>query len=489
MTVPLDVRNDIRSMDADGVPRAEIAKRLRVSRNTVAKYADMEDMSPEPPLPERRRRPALEGHETWVESVLEADLGAPRKQRHTAKRVFDRLVDERGYEGSYSTVRRFVLDWRQARSAGGGEGYLELEWPAGTCQADYGNFRAVIAGEELDLKLLTATLPRSNDRQCVAARSQASECLCAGLAEIFGRWGRAPRVMVLDNATEAGRMVRGEVTESRLFSQFRAHYRFEARYCNPYSGNEKGSVENAVGFLRRNLLVPVPSFGSMEELNRYLAAGCAGLNAASRARDGRPTPEALADDLAEMRALPGVPFDAVRWVPAKADKRGYVTAAGREYVAGPAWHDRRLLVGLRAGTVEILADRGRRVAVLPRAFGEGPAVRNPASLVPALVARPRAFGESTIRRDMPAGLVDGIDRMDAAGRRRALRAIGRASGASGFAAACEAALRVVEGGRVPDDATVDVLARRIAAGGAAAVGGADLAVYDGFLKGAVADGR
>ena len=110
MTVPLDVRNDIRSMDADGVPRAEIAKRLRVSRNIVAKYADMEDMSPEPPLPERRRRPALEGHETWVESVLEADLGAPRKQRHTAKRVFDRLVDKRGYEGSYSTVRRFMLD-------------------------------------------------------------------------------------------------------------------------------------------------------------------------------------------------------------------------------------------------------------------------------------------------------------------------------------------------------------------------------------------
>ena len=365
--------------------------------------------------------------------MLEADLGAPRKQLHTAKRVFDRLVDERGYEGSYSTVRRFVLDWRQARSAGGGEGYLELEWPAGTCQADYGNFRAVIAGEELDLKLLAATLPRSNDRQCVAARSQASECMCAGLAEIFERWGRAPRVMVLDNATEAGRMVRGEVTESRLFSQFRARYRFEARYCNPYSGNEKGSVENAVGFLRRNLLVPVPSFGSMEELNRYLAAGCAGLNAASRARDGRPAPEALADDLVEMRALPGVPFDAVRWVPAKADKLGYVTAAGREYVAGPAWHDRRLLGGLRAGTVEILADRGRRVAVLPRAFGEGPAVRNPASLVPALVARPRTFGESTIRRDMPAGLVD-------------------------------------------------VLARRIAAGGAAAAGGADLAVYDGFLK-------
>lgn len=143
---------------------------------------------------------------------------------------------------------------------------------------------------------------------------------------------------------------------------------------------------------------------------------------------------------------------------------------------------------MRADTVEILADRGRRVAVLPRAFGEGPAVRNPLSLVPALVARPRAFGESTIRRDMPAALVEGIDRMDAAGRRRALRSISRASEASGFEAACRAALRVVEGGRVPDDATVDVLARRIAAGGGAP-GGPDLGVYDGFLKGAAADGR
>ena len=78
--------------------------------------------------------------------------------------------------------------------------------------------------------------------------------------------------------------------------------------------------------------------------------------------------------------------------------------------------------------------------------------------------------------------------MDAAGRRRALRSISRASEASGFEAACRAALRVVEGGRVPDDATVDVLARRIAAGGGAP-GGPDLGVYDGFLKGAVAGGR
>lgn len=344
-------------------------------------------------------------------------------------------------------MQRFVRELRLARAAAGGEGYLELEWAPGTCQVDFGNFRAAVGGRTLDLKLLVATLPHSNDRQCVALMSQRSECLCSGLLEIFRRWGRAPAAMVLDNATEAGRMVRGEVTESRLFSQFRAHYRFESRYCNPYSGNEKGSVENAVGFLRRNLLVPVPAFGALPELNAFLAEGCARVNAAARCRDGRPHGEAYREDLAAMRSLPGVEFDAVRWVTARADKRGYVEADGREYVAGPAWHGRSLLVGMRASTVEILADRGRRVAVLPRAFGEGPAVRNPLSLVPAIIARPRAFGESTIRRDMPPGLVEGIDRMDSAGRRRTLRSIGRASESSGFEAACEAALRVVEGGR------------------------------------------
>lgn len=295
--MPLDTVNDIRSMDAAGRSRSEIARVLHVSRNTVAKYADMEDMSPAAPTPQRRGRPALEGNEEWIAGVLEADLGAPRKQRHTARRIYDRLVAERGYAGSYSTVQRFVRELRLPRAAAGGEGYLELEWAPGTCQVDFGNFRAAVGGSALDLKLLVATLPYSNDRQCVALMSQRSECLCAGLLEIFRRWGRAPAAMVLDNATEAGRMVRGEVTESRLFSQFRAHYRFESRYCNPYSGNEKGSVENAVGFLRRNLLVPVPAFGTLPELNAFLARGV---------REGQRG-GALQRRQAARRGLPGGP--------------------------------------------------------------------------------------------------------------------------------------------------------------------------------------
>lgn len=483
MTVPLQTQHDIREMDARGVPRARIARELGVSRNTVAKYADMEDMSPAPPFPAARPRPSLAGHEEWIDSVLAGDLGAPRRQRHTARRIYDRMVSERGCEGSYSSVCRHVAEWGRGR-ASAGDGFLELEWAPGTAQADYGNFEAVLAGRRIALKLLVLTLPHSNARSCVAGMAERAECLCDGLREIFEQVGRAPSTLVLDNATEAGRRLRGVVTESDLSSRFRAHYRCSSRYCNPYSGHEKGSVENAVGFLRRNLLVPVPEAPSLAEPDAGLAAGCARINAdpSSRCRDGRPVSEAMAEDLAAMAALPATPFDAVRWLSRKSDGRGHVAVDGRLYLAGPAWHDRRLTVGVRAATVEVLADRGRRVAELPRAFGEGEPVRSPLSLVPALVARPRAFSESPIRRDMPPALVEAIDRLDATGRRRVLRAISRAAESSGFAAARGAAARALSAGRVPGDAEVDMAARRIAAGEPGR-GGADLSVYDGLVRG------
>jgi transposase len=209
-------------MDAMGVPRAEIARRLGLSRNTVAKYAEIKDMSPVPPVAGRRARPSIDAYAAWIASVLEADLGAPRKQRHTAKRIYDRLVAERGYEGSYSSVRRFVAEWRREHGQGG-LGSLELEWRPGSAQVDFGNFECDIAGERVAAKLLVAALPHSNARFCVAVRSERAECMCWGLREIFERIGRAPHTLVLDNATEAGRMLRGKVTESELFSQFRAH--------------------------------------------------------------------------------------------------------------------------------------------------------------------------------------------------------------------------------------------------------------------------
>ncbi len=485
MTVSPGEQGDVRRMDRDGVPRAQIARKMHLSRNTVARYADRQDMSPEPPVPREKAHLATDAMAAWIDPVPEADLSAPKRQRHTARRIYGRAVAERGCAGSYSSVRRHVARWKEGHATGPREGYLGLEWAPGTAQVDLGDLEAVIAGAPAALKLPVATFPHPSARLCVALACERAEVFCAGLRMIFEWAGRAPRTLVPGDATEAGGMPFGKIVEPRPLSHLRAHCRCGSRHRGPCSGNERGSVESAVGLLRRNLLVPVPEAASPDGLNEVLHEGCERTSGRSEGREGKPTREALAEDLAGMLALPGVPFDAVRWQKAKSDKRGYVRTDGNPCRAGPAWHDRGPVVGVRAETVEVPADRGRHVATLPRSLGQRGTVRDPASPMPALVAGPRASGESVIRRDMPQGLADAIDRLDEAGRRQAPRVPGKCAEVSGFEAACEAEGRVPASGRIPDEASADMLARRIAAGGREECAGPDLPACDGFLGGGV----
>ena len=128
-------QQDIRRLDAQGIPHAEIARRLGIDRGTVAKYAGMEDCSPK--QPQRRRVPSmLDEYKPLVDEWLEADRFMPRKQRHTARRVYDRLVAEYEFGGSYSTVLRYVREWKRVNREPG-DGYVELEWTPGTAQTEF----------------------------------------------------------------------------------------------------------------------------------------------------------------------------------------------------------------------------------------------------------------------------------------------------------------------------------------------------------------
>lgn len=478
--MPRSTQECIRELRIRGKSQREVAASLGVSRNTVAKY-EAADLSPRPPVRPVPSSPTMAPYADVVAGWLEADAGAPRKQRHTARRVFDRLVAEHGFGGSRSTVERFVRRWREDHTPKTG-GFLELSWPPGSAQGDYGNARATIGGEGVDLHALVVTLPRSNARYAVCSMAQRSECLCESLLLVFEHLGGVPPVLVLDNATEAGRRLGGLVRESALFTAFRQHHGFEVRFCNPYAGHEKGSVENAVGFLRRNLMVPVPEAPDLAALNSRLLAGCDALLAADHYREGVPIADLLAEDRAALLPLPATRFDCVRWERRRADKEGRVEVDGTLYCAGPYWHGRWMVVGLRAGSVEIMDEHGRRAASLPRSWGGSGTVVDPATLIPAVTARPRSWGQSQLRAAVPPAMRDGMDRLGADGRRRVLRAVRRASASSGFEAAAGAAASIFEGGRVPDGPGVDMLARRIASG-APPGGGADLAVYDALVGG------
>lgn len=303
MTKPVSIQQRIRILDARGVSWREIARQLGVSRDTVRKYATMEDCSPKPAV-RRGRRSLIDAHSETVDSWLAADRLMPRKQRHTARRVYDRLVEEEGFQGSYSSVQRYVRRWREGHRPDG-DGYLELDWSAGVMQVDFGEAVATIGGGDVKVHCLVATFPHSNMRYVAATPGENAECVCEGLAQIFDHIGMAPRVLVLDNATGAGhRVAWDKVTVVRVFAMFCDHYRLETRFCNPYSGNEKGSVENAVGFLRRNLMVPKPNAESHRQLTRHLLSRCDAIADSDHYRSGRPIRELFDEERGELQPLP-----------------------------------------------------------------------------------------------------------------------------------------------------------------------------------------
>jgi transposase len=419
-----------------------------------------------------------------VDKWLASDRFMPRKQRHTAKRVYDRLVAEEGFGGSYSMVQRYVKRWHRDHRLPS-DGYLELQWDPGVAQVDFGQAQAVVAGDRTTVHCLVVSFPFSNMRYALALPGENAECVCSGLRAVFEHAGAVPRVVVFDNATGVGhRTSDGKVSTVRVFDLFASHYRMETRFCNPESGNEKGSVENAVGFLRRNIMVPLLNAESHGQLSRFMLGRCDEIAAKPHYRKGAPIRDLFAEERACMQPLPRTPFDAVRWETRKADKEGNVEIDGNRYLAGPSWRGWTLDVGLRAESVEILTRDGRRAARLPRVYGDSPVtVRNPASLLPALARKSRAWGESPIRGDFPDALRTHIDTQSAEERRASLRLISKACDQSGFEAALRAAESIIGHGRGLDEPSLMTLARRIAQGETDDPCAApDLSVYDSFME-------
>ena len=230
MTTPVRIQQSIRQLETKGLTHTQIARELGVSRTTVVKYATR-DYSPVPPTGGTASRSLVAGeYARKADEWLEADRRMPRKQRHTARRVHERLVEECGFEGSYSSVQRWVKRWRQ-RHRGEAEGFSELEWAPGSAQVDFGQALAVVAGVERTVHFLVVSFPYSNMRYVAALPGETAECVCHGLNKVFSHAGMVPRVLVFDNATGVGhRRADGTVTQTRLFSLFCAHYGFETRW-------------------------------------------------------------------------------------------------------------------------------------------------------------------------------------------------------------------------------------------------------------------
>ena len=195
MTTPVRIRQRIRQLEGQGSDHTRIARELGVSRTTVIKYATR-DYSPSSTGGRAATRSLMTGEyaraaDEWPAS----DLRLPRKQRHTARRVHERLVAELGFPGEYSSVQRWVKQWREAHRRES-DGFAELEWAPGVAQVDFGQARVVVAGMERTVHFLAVSFPYSNMRYVAALPGETAECVCHGLSMVFAHMGMAPRVLV-----------------------------------------------------------------------------------------------------------------------------------------------------------------------------------------------------------------------------------------------------------------------------------------------------
>ena len=256
-----------RACHVEGMSIREAARVFGLHRDTVRKML-MYSAPPGYRRAERAPRPMLDRYTGVIDGILEEDEGRPPKQRHTAKRVLERLREEHGFSGGYTIVKEYVRE-RRLRMR---EMFVPLVHPPGHAQADFGEALVEIGGVEQKAHYLAVDLPHSDACFVKAYPAETTEAFCDGHNAAFAFFGGVPRSMLYDNTTIAVARILGggRRQRTRVFAELQSHYLFADRFGRPGKGNDKGHVENLVGYARRNFLVPVPRFASWDGLNAHL---------------------------------------------------------------------------------------------------------------------------------------------------------------------------------------------------------------------------
>jgi len=274
---------------------------------------------------ERKIDPYVE----WVRGVLTRDREVPRKQRHTAKRIFERLRAERGYQGGYTAVKELVAELKTR----GQEVFVPLIHRPGEAQVDFGHALVNVSGVLKKCPFFVMSLPYSDGFFVQVFERENTEAFWEGHVRAFRFFQAVPNRITYDNTRVAvARMLGGR--ERKLtdgFLQLQSHYLFEEHFCLPARGNEKGVVEGIVRYARANFLVPVPQVRSLEELNAWLEQRCReDLKRRLRGKTGCKE-ELLAEELCVMRQLPLTDFEANRVESTRASNLSLVRFDGNDY--------------------------------------------------------------------------------------------------------------------------------------------------------------
>jgi len=380
----------------------ELAREYGHHRKTIRKILQGEE-----PGYRRSREPAhprMDGVAEVIKGWLRSDRTSPRKQRHTARRIFQRLVDEHGFPGAESTVRRWVRQCKAEMGLGpaANEAVLPLDPAVGEeAEVDWGRAWVILAGRRQEVKLFCLRSRYSGKAFVRAYPWERQEMFFDGHMAAFNYYGGVFPTLIYDNLTSAVRTVlRGKQRrEQERFVSFRSYYTFAARYCNPGRGQEKGGVEGLVGYARRNFLVPLPAVRDYEELNRLLLDRCvADSRRVLAGREDERTIQARhEEERPRLLPLPARPYENQKLTPVRISRYQTATVDRNRYSVPGAYVGRQLRAQVGCWRVRVF-DGNRTVAEHPRVFGNSKWQLDPQHYLAAIREKVAAFDSARVIR-------------------------------------------------------------------------------------------
>lgn len=415
----------IKQMQREGMSRTEISERLSVDRKTVRKYVLQGDFVPG--CKEVQARPSkLDQWKPVIDTWLEDDQRMRYKQRHTARRVHNRLREEYGdnYDCSYPLVQRYCKQ-KHAMRRRDREGFQELVWYPGEAQMDFGEVDSYDGDELARFKFLTVSFPHSNGSYTQLFGGETAECVTHGLVDIFNRIGGVPRRLVVDNASGVGKRIGERVQFSELFLRFKCHYNFDVTFCNPYSGHEKGHVENKIGYVRRNFFVPAPAIEDIEEFNRYLLKKSEEDWGRDHYKKHRSIAELFEEDRKAFHPLPEKPFHPFRVEKIPTDGYGkFCLERQHWYSSKPELGNNCIIAWIGAHHVKVLDLSGELITEHRRRFGSKRTDTTDWSTSASRILKHHgSWKNSGLRSAMSESLRKVMDSLDRSGFNDALRMI------------------------------------------------------------------
>ena len=351
-----------RAIQVDGMSQREAARQFGLARKTIRKMLAYSI----PPGYERKKpvvKPKLGPWLGIIDQILEDDLTQPKKQRHTAKRIWERLKSEHAFTGGYTVVKDYVREARVRHK----EVFVPLAHPPGGAQADFGEAMVVIAGVEQKAHFLCMDLPHSDDSFVVAFPAENTESFLEGHNRAFAHFGGVPNTILYDNTRIAVARITGEGERkpTEAFSELQSHYLFAAKFGRPGKGNDKGNVEGLVGYARRNFMVPVPRVASWDVLNQHLLEQCLQRRGKKVHGEKETIAERLKRDQEKLLPLPATPHEACDKRTTRASSQALVRYETNDYSVPVAYGHRQVLVKAFVWEVvisvasEVIARHGR----------------------------------------------------------------------------------------------------------------------------------